>query len=715
MAPAAVGLILDDLLERELGCAPHVVARLARELDADAQTIREVVQRLTADQRHGRNPLPSPLPLVPTIACRFAAVELDLRDRELLLALSVFLDDDLDPLLEFDGRSAAEIAAAPVGDHLRVHAGRVRFVDARLAIWVAATTGLAITALVHDRLGAVFAGRGDRMSAGWHRARGSFEGDPETARELTVIARTLSADGYPDRALLLAREASEHAHGEWRDEARLVAGAASVAAGFAGEAVAWLSSLYPHSGERLRLRGLGALVIAQAFAHGTVPEIEPQSSRPSTGDIEDWRHWSKATALASLMCAERGDRHGMRAWLEGVREGAARIGAERELRDPVVALSWIIAGERDLDEVVESAPASGRMLRTLRAAIGGDIDLGLRLLAGDETAMSATLDSFLPGFECSPLVEAYRAVVEVLLLVWRGDIGTARDRLIQVALVLPVGLPFAGLGVVLARRLDLAVLGELGPYARALTSTLPAGARIDRLVDRGLQSFLAGSYDDAAATVRLWADRGSPRTVMTVPALDELALIVNGQTVSAASFEPPEVARARQLRIRIVTAGDVRWRADFEEIGQIARTLSSPFARARVETLLGTQHAIRDNHAAARIHLQHAERLFELSGASAWARAIRHRLDRLEAREGSIVALGHPLSACRAAWSAQLTAREVQVAMHAVGGAANRDIAETLNVSVRTVEVHLGRVFVKLGVRSRVELSVLAHRTDHHL
>ncbi|MBQ3359962.1 MAG: DNA-binding response regulator, partial [Microbacterium sp.] len=36
-------------------------------------------------------------------------------------------------------------------------------------------------------------------------------------------------------------------------------------------------------------------------------------------------------------------------------------------------------------------------------------------------------------------------------------------------------------------------------------------------------------------------------------------------------------------------------------------------------------------------------------------------------------------------------------------------------VSVRTVEVHIGRAFAKLGVRSRVELTVLAHRTNQLL
>lgn len=143
--------------------------------------------------------------------------------------------------------------------------------------------------------------------------------------------------------------------------------------------------------------------------------------------------------------------------------------------------------------------------------------------------------------------------------------------------------------------------------------------------------------------------------------------------------------------------------------------MRSPFERARVEMMLGSRHAIRGDHSAARIHLQYAERLFELSGATAWAKSVRGRLDRLEAREGSIVPAMGLLSACRAAWSLRLTARELEVAMRAVRGAANREIGEELNVSVRTVEVHLGRIFTKLDVRSRVELTVLAHRTDQHV
>ncbi|MFC7762335.1 helix-turn-helix transcriptional regulator [Catellatospora bangladeshensis] len=48
-----------------------------------------------------------------------------------------------------------------------------------------------------------------------------------------------------------------------------------------------------------------------------------------------------------------------------------------------------------------------------------------------------------------------------------------------------------------------------------------------------------------------------------------------------------------------------------------------------------------------------------------------------------------------------------QIARHAAQGATNREIAEQLFLSPRTVEHHLGNIFAKLGIRSRVELTKL--------
>jgi DNA-binding CsgD family transcriptional regulator len=52
-----------------------------------------------------------------------------------------------------------------------------------------------------------------------------------------------------------------------------------------------------------------------------------------------------------------------------------------------------------------------------------------------------------------------------------------------------------------------------------------------------------------------------------------------------------------------------------------------------------------------------------------------------------------------------LTASERRVAELAGGGRSNRDIAQDLFITPKTVENHLGRVYVKLGIAGRRELA----------
>lgn len=709
VAPAVVEKILDDLLEHDLSCAPHVAARLASELSEDLKTILAVAARLDAAQRHGLSALPSPLPMVPSVEALFAQLELADRDREVLVAVSLRLDDRLDPLVDFAGRSAAELAAGPLGALLDIHAGRVRLADPRLAIWLRATTAPSSAAAVHSRLHRLFDARGERVDADWHGARAAMHGEPVTAGELTRIARLHSEAGLSERAFHLAAEAAAHSSGIERDEATLVAGVAAIAAGYAIEAARRLGSLFPGGDELYRLQGLGGLLVAEAHLRGAVPEVDTSVIQPRVDDADHWYSWARAAAFAAMLCAERGDRRGMRSWLDALRKASARVDADRDLRDPVVALAWLVIGDGETDDVRGAGPLTGSMLRALRAAVDGDVDRGLHLLADGDSAVGVEVDPFVAGFELSPLVAAYRAVVEVLLLMWRGDIGAARDRMLQAALELPVAVPFAGLGVVIARRLDLAVLGHLGPFAKALTAALPAPERIDQLVDRGIEAFLAGQSAEAAACMRLWRDRGAPQPTLSVPGLEEAIVVTHGASWSPHRIEPPEIALAQRLRVQITSCSDDEWRVERPQIVAATRTLTSPFSRGRVEAMIGTRSLIKGDIAIGREHLSMARNLLEVSGATAWARAVAVRLERVEAADGAEVT-GDPLSSCRRVWESMLTARELEVAMLAVGGAPNRDIADSLHVSVRTVEVHLSRVFAKLEVRTRVELTVLAHR-----
>jgi DNA-binding CsgD family transcriptional regulator len=120
----------------------------------------------------------------------------------------------------------------------------------------------------------------------------------------------------------------------------------------------------------------------------------------------------------------------------------------------------------------------------------------------------------------------------------------------------------------------------------------------------------------------------------------------------------------------------------------------STFERARTELVWG-ERLRRDGHrVAARERLAAALGEFERLGAGSWAGRAREELR----------ASGQTVSRDRPHVLEQLTPRELEVALHAASGLTNREIGARLFLSPKTVELHLGRVYRKLGVRSRTEL-----------
>jgi DNA-binding CsgD family transcriptional regulator len=57
-----------------------------------------------------------------------------------------------------------------------------------------------------------------------------------------------------------------------------------------------------------------------------------------------------------------------------------------------------------------------------------------------------------------------------------------------------------------------------------------------------------------------------------------------------------------------------------------------------------------------------------------------------------------------------LTQREAEVVLWIARGKANRDIAEILSLSPRTVNKHLEQIFSKLGVENRTAAAAIAVR-----
>jgi DNA-binding CsgD family transcriptional regulator len=125
---------------------------------------------------------------------------------------------------------------------------------------------------------------------------------------------------------------------------------------------------------------------------------------------------------------------------------------------------------------------------------------------------------------------------------------------------------------------------------------------------------------------------------------------------------------------------------------------SWPFERSRMQLMLGSRLRRRKRIQEARELLRAAQAGFDNLGASLWVERARKEL-----RAAGVASRAQ----APAPWSS-LSAQELQVARMAAEGLSNRQIAERLYLSHRTVASHLYRIFPKLGITSRAQLTVMS-------
>jgi DNA-binding CsgD family transcriptional regulator len=133
----------------------------------------------------------------------------------------------------------------------------------------------------------------------------------------------------------------------------------------------------------------------------------------------------------------------------------------------------------------------------------------------------------------------------------------------------------------------------------------------------------------------------------------------------------------------------------FDAALQLHDQLATPFERARTELCFGEALRRSKRRREARVQLGQALDTFGRLDARPWIARAQHEL----AATGLSARSRDPEAA------AELTPQELRVALTVAQGASNREAAEALFLSTKTIEYHLGSVYRKLNLRSRIDLA----------
>jgi DNA-binding CsgD family transcriptional regulator len=273
------------------------------------------------------------------------------------------------------------------------------------------------------------------------------------------------------------------------------------------------------------------------------------------------------------------------------------------------------------------------------------------------------------------------------------------------------GRPARGPGATLGRLVEPLVV-QAPPGDRAALEAVAAALHlvdVDPDAAHALLGRTAVEIVPAPAQPGWTADRGAatPLAEAHVRVVQTLFLLCADQTEAASAVLDDALERLPVTHVLGGVVAEVAHLLDHERIGRLTRTAVElrrvgprwSAAPAIVATLRRTTAAATTSPA---------------TSSGAWpGPAGEPSLLGADAARGpgaSRPAASGTVAELPSSWSQVLTVREHDVVRLVVRGLPNREVARRLHVSVRTVEVHLGRAFRKLGVRSRSELVVLALR-----
>jgi DNA-binding NarL/FixJ family response regulator len=595
----------------------------------------------------------------------------------------------------------------------------------RRAVYAGAAPAWRLTA--HERAAAALERRGAAATVrAYHVERAGRPGDaaaiavireaaeasaasPAAAAHWYGAALRLVCDG-PERAELLARRAGAHAAGGRLDAAHaglLEALALAPSLGLEVACARIETLLGRHADARRRL--LGARDAAPPERHAEIA-FELAATAFHEGRMDTLRRWAEpalqaaagdpvlsvgAEALAALGASWDGDAEIATRRLDRAGERLRRLDDGALAAQPAVAMHVGVA--QFLNERFEDAAATAtRAIALARRSGQGQLLTTLFGLRANALVARLELDEALRAAEAGeetarlqgiPTAMHFALWIRALVHEARGETRETerlvRDAAVLVGAVQPSKRSYTA-------RVDLAAIDAAHDPARALHEMVEADgpelARTDpttrcaqflRLVRAALA---LERIDDAAA----FAARATAHS-------DRLRLPVGASRATCARAEvllaQGEAVEAARLALEASAAAECGGsRADALDALLLAgRALAAAGDSSGANEALQRVVAEAGRAGAARLH-------------DAAARELRRIGSRPSGRARRAAGRDAPLSA-----------REQEIARLVADGKSNKQVAGTLYLSEKTVENALTRIYAKLGVRSRVELSLRLH------
>lgn len=715
LSPVAASQLVDL---RSPGLHPIVRARVLAEAAGNPLAIVELARAIPTESAASGIAL-QPTNLTARLERAFASRldELPGATRDVLLAAALDSRASLDEVRA----SAALIRNTPMPPSVldpAIGAGLVSVVDLevhfRHPLVRSAVRQSATSDEVAEMYGALSRVVSDPERHLWHRAMSATKADEDLATDLETYAEASAKRGAVTvAAAALERAAALTEKGQLKGRRLISAAELAYELGFGdvvGRLVQQTKGLDLAAADHARLTWLGEIITGNVWSEPGAAKVFVTIARriASGGD--------RSAALRSLVPVAH------RSWWTRPRattrhyivEAAQSLGtpdddptvlAVSALADPEVSGPAVlrVVSRLRLHDVADPVNA---MYVGIAAEKAGDFALGARFLA---SAVNGLREQVRLGVLAQALV--HQAWAETYAGEWTAAAAAAAEGTV---LSRDTNQPQYALTAELISALVAAMRGSetdieemLAGPERTILATRGGPLRAPAHLAHGAAALGDGRHDDAMRA--LWpvfddTDEAFHRFMRWPAVLDLVeAAAGSGQLEGirdvvaeleaiAAKTNPP-ILSAGLACARPFLASDGEADALFE--AALAWDLSSHrFLRARTLFAFGRRLRRQRRSVDARVRLRKSIELFDALGATRWSGRAR---DELRATGETV---GKRTSDARD----RLTAQELQIAQLAAQGLSNREIAERLFVSHRTIGSHLYHIYPKLGVTARTQL-----------